>query len=70
MGLGFLGGFGAAVLILLVFAGLLAWGGRIWHEIEEGDWGDSWAFSAAVGLGVVILICATIFLGVPPSALT
>lgn len=70
MGLGFLGGFGAAVLALLVFAGLLAWGGRIWHEVEESDWDGSSAFAAAIGLGVVILVCVTVFLGVPPSTFT
>lgn len=68
MGLGFLASFGAAVLILLVFAGLLAWGGRIWHEVEEDGWDRSYAFASAVGVGFLILLCVTLFLGAPPSA--
>lgn len=62
MGLGFLAGFGASVLIALAFSALLAWGAWMHHEVDEGGFGDSAAFAFAVGTAVVILVFGTLFL--------
>lgn len=63
MGLELLAGFGASVLALVAFSALLAWGAWIYHEVDEGGFGDSVAFAFAIGVAVVILIFGTLFLG-------